>query len=187
MANGENNKPMDLKNAVDKLASGVYFIEKWIVVILFLNMLLLMFIQVFARYVIHSPLAWTEELMRFSFIVASFFGAAVATYEGKHVVINFLTMLMNKLTDNQSKRDRFCHFFDCIVDAVCFLFCGYLSSVLFAYASDLHVKNQLSTALLMPMWWIGYAIAASLALCSFHFLINLLQQLSRKAKKEEIE
>lgn len=163
----ENNK-----NGVERFADGLCKVEKVIMVIFFLAMMIIMFIQVFARYVLHSPLAWTEEVMRFSFILASFFGAAVCTHEHKHVVINFLSLIVGKITKDENKQNVYYAFFDLIVDAVCFVFCLWLTYMMWVYSLDLAAKNQLSTAMLFPMWYIGYGIAASFVLTSFHFALN---------------
>lgn len=163
----ENNR-----NAAERLADGLCKVEKVIMVIFFLAMMVIMFVQVFARYVLHSPLAWTEEVMRFSFILSSFFGAAVCTHEHKHVVINFLSLIVTKITKDENKQNVSYAFFDLIVDAVCFVFCLWLTYMMANYAMDLQAKNQLSTAMLFPMWYIGYGIAASFVLTSFHFALN---------------
>lgn len=163
---------MEHRNVVERFADGLCKVEKVIMTAFFIAMMLIMFIQVFARYVLHSPLAWTEEVMRFSFILASFFGAAVATHEQKHVVINFLSLIVNKVTKDESKKDVIYAFFDLLVDIVCFLFCLWLTWMMWDYSMDLQAKNQLSTAMLFPMWYVGWGITAAFLLTSFHFALN---------------
>lgn len=163
----ENNR-----NVVERFADGLCKVEKVIMVVFFLAMMIIMFVQVFARYVLHTPLAWTEEVMRFSFILASYFGAAVATHEHKHVVINFLSLIVNKVTQDEKKQNVIYAFFDLIVDAACFAFCLWLTVMMTNYSLDLADKNQLSTAMLFPMWYVGYGISASFLLTSFHFALN---------------
>ena len=163
---------MENKNAVERFADGLCKVEKGIMNVFFLAMMVIMFIQVFARYVLHTPLAWTEEVMRFSFILASFFGAAVCTHTRKHVVINFLSIIVTKITKDEKKQNVIYAFFDLIFDAVCFCFCLWLTWMMFEYSLDLQAKNQLSTAMLFPMWYIGWGISASFVLTSFHFALN---------------
>lgn len=59
-------------------------------VALFVAILVVMVLQVTFRYVLNSPLTWTEELARYLFIWACFLGAPVATRRGSHVTIAFV-------------------------------------------------------------------------------------------------
>ena len=53
-------------------------------------MVALMFMQVLFRFVFHSPLAWTEELARYTFIWSTFIAACVAAVKGEHVALGML-------------------------------------------------------------------------------------------------
>ena len=178
---------MENRNAVERFADGLCRVEKVIMTFFFMAMMIIMFVQVFARYVLHTPLAWTEEVMRFSFILASFFGGAVATHEHKHVVINFLSLIVNKITKDENKQNVIYAFFDLIVDAVCFVFCLWLTYMMWTYAADLQAKDQLSTAMLFPMWYIGYGIAVTFFLTSFHFALNTASSFKVFNKKRKGE
>ncbi len=57
-------------------------------------MTILISLQVLFRYVLNSPLAWTEELARYVFIWTTFIASFVAAVKGEHVAI---TMLGEKL------------------------------------------------------------------------------------------
>ncbi len=178
---------MDKKNVVERFADKLCLVEKVAMVIFFLSMLIIMFLQVFMRYVIHSPLAWTEEVMRYSFILASFFGGAVATHEHKHVVINFLSLIVERVTKEESKQNVIYAFFDLVVDAVCFCFCLWLTYMMWNYAGDLVANNRLSTALLFPLWYIAYGIALTFLCTSFHFALNTASSFKvfNRQRKEE--
>ena len=56
-------------------------------------MTILISLQVLFRYVLNSPLAWTEELARYTFIWMTFIAGFVAAVRGEHVAI---TMLQDK-------------------------------------------------------------------------------------------
>lgn len=49
----------------------------------------LIFVQVLCRYVLQSPLSWSEELARYLFIWLTFCGASVAFYEGTHIKVSY--------------------------------------------------------------------------------------------------
>ena len=55
-------------------------------------------LQVFARYIVANPMAWTEELARYAFIGTTFFGAIIALREKQHVAMG---MLVGKLPDRK--------------------------------------------------------------------------------------
>jgi len=52
-------------------------------------------VGVFKRYVLDSPLVWTEELSTFLFIWVSFLGAAVASSRKKHILVD---IFVNRLS-----------------------------------------------------------------------------------------
>lgn len=57
----------------------------------FVTMLAVMLVQVFTRYVVNHPLAWTEELSRFAYIWAIFLGAILAQRTKSHMTVTILT------------------------------------------------------------------------------------------------
>ena len=69
---------MEKKNIITKINDGFCKVEKTITWVVFAIMLALLLIQVFCRYLFEMPLAWAEELVRYTYIAVSFLGAAVA-------------------------------------------------------------------------------------------------------------
>jgi TRAP-type C4-dicarboxylate transport system permease small subunit len=68
------------------------FFNKYLSVLITLAfglMTILIFGQVVCRYVLHSPLSWSEELARYLFIWLTFCGASVAFYEGTHIKVSY--------------------------------------------------------------------------------------------------
>lgn len=57
---------------------------------LFAAILVIMVLQIGFRYVLNSPLTWTEELARILYIWACYLGAPVALRRGNHVTIVFV-------------------------------------------------------------------------------------------------
>lgn len=68
-----------------------YNLEEIISGSLFAFMTAITIINVFLRYITGNSPAWIEELCRFSFIWMAFFGAALCTKHGKHIVIDVVT------------------------------------------------------------------------------------------------
>ena len=59
--------------------------------VLFAMIILLTITQVFCRFVLDSPLVWSEELSRLLFVWMTMFGAPVLTYRRIHLAIPELT------------------------------------------------------------------------------------------------
>ena len=53
-------------------------------------MFFVVMLQIFARYVIRASIPWTEELSRYLLVFMTFFGAAVALKENRHITISIL-------------------------------------------------------------------------------------------------
>jgi TRAP-type C4-dicarboxylate transport system permease small subunit len=64
--------------------------EEVILGILFVNMCLFVLIQIVSRYIFKSPLLFTEEAARYSYVWITFFGMAVATKLENHIRIDLL-------------------------------------------------------------------------------------------------
>lgn len=61
-----------------------------LLVILMMTMFVSVCLQVFFRYVLESPLSWSEELARYAFVWISFLGAAMALGKRMHFGIDYL-------------------------------------------------------------------------------------------------
>jgi TRAP-type C4-dicarboxylate transport system permease small subunit len=59
----------------------------WVCVALFVAILIIMVLQVTFRYVLATPLIWTEELARYLYVWACWLGAPVALRRGNHISI----------------------------------------------------------------------------------------------------
>lgn len=92
-------------NVLQLISKRLYQGERVIAIVTFISMMLIMFIQVFFRYVVQSSLAWSEEAMRYLFVITSYFGAACATYEHKHVVIDFLGTICGKFVKGEKRQE----------------------------------------------------------------------------------
>lgn len=55
-------------------------------------MVIVIFTQVFSRYVVGSSISWTEELARYLLIYLTFIGSAVAVREHAHLRVDFLVV-----------------------------------------------------------------------------------------------
>ncbi len=79
---------------IGKINHVILAIEKAGLSFLMVGMLIFGFLQVFARFVLKTPIGWSEELLTYSFTWTSFIGASMAIYTKSHFSVD---LLMNKL------------------------------------------------------------------------------------------
>ena len=69
-------------------------LEDFVTLIVSILLVVIVFFQVFFRYVLNSPLAWSEELARFTFVWLVFISSAVVARDDSHMSMNFVVNLM---------------------------------------------------------------------------------------------
>ena len=74
----------------------VYGWEDWISFALFWTLAIIVFYQVFTRYVIEDPAGWTEEIARYFLVAVVFVGAAMSVRKNNHIQVDYFYRLMPK-------------------------------------------------------------------------------------------
>ena len=125
------------------------------------------FLQVFFRFVVQSPLYWTEELSRYSFVYVVFIGSAWAGKKHMHLGVDYFTL---KLPDSVMRVLRF--ILDCLILA--------FSAVIVAAGVLVVPVNlkQSSPALHIPMGAVYAAIPIGFGLLFVYYLEHLLNDLN---------
>ena len=168
---------MEKKNIISKINDAFCKVEKTITWIAFAIMLGLLLIQVFCRYLFEMPLAWAEEMVRYTYIAVSFLGAAVALRERTHISIDILpSILENKIKDPE-KKEFLLECLDIFANLVQLVFFIILSIWMLEYNIDLDAKNQITTANQWPMWLMCLPVTVSCMLMAFHGLLNALEDI----------
>jgi len=72
----------------------VSFIERWTLTVLFVGMIICGALQIIARFILQSPIAWSEELLTYSFVWTSFLGAGLAINSLSHFNVDLLIVRM---------------------------------------------------------------------------------------------
>lgn len=68
--------------------------EKGLLLILLVAMVFLGFLQILSRFVLKSPIVWSEGLLMYMFVWSSFIGASLAVAESVHFEVEvFMTLL----------------------------------------------------------------------------------------------
>lgn len=77
-----------------KLLDGVNRAVEYVVSIMLLVMVIVVFLQVIFRFVLHSSLPWSEELSRYILVWISFLGASIGVRRGAHIGVEAVTNLL---------------------------------------------------------------------------------------------
>lgn len=83
-------------NGVDKVFHMVDKIMEAFSALILGGMTFLIFVQVLARYVFKTPLAWSEESARFLFIWMTFIAGYVGARKGQHIGVELIQNLLPK-------------------------------------------------------------------------------------------
>lgn len=156
-------------NAILKV---IDFINKWvlfILAILFGVMAAIIIFQVFSRFFLGLPLAWSEEIARLIMAYTVFLGAGIALGKGRLIAVEFL---LEKLSD--SKRN--------VLIIIIQIIAIFFFILLFIQGLKMidQVHSQLSSAMRIPM----SLFYASIPIGSILLMINsigvMLEIFSRK-------
>lgn len=114
-------------------------------------------VEVFRRYFLNSPGAYTEEIIRYLLVAMIFFGMAYVVRVRKHIVCNVIPSSMNQ---------KLQYAFYVVMTILCLLF-----HCLMLYASYTMVINQMlimktAPAMGIPMWPVS-----SVTICGFFLCI----------------
>lgn len=121
------------------------------------------FLAVIARYLFNAPLAWSEELCRYSFVWLTFLGAEVCLRKGSHISIDIITK--NFPLRFQQFLETWMRLFIAVILTA--LLIGGLKVSTVAHA-------QLSPGLGLPMSYVYFALPAGAALMLLELLMQAL-------------
>lgn len=139
------------------------YLEEALLLIMLCAMVLIMGVQITARYVFASSLSWSEEITRFLFIGSGFLSASYCIKKGVSVKIDQLVgMLPGKGV----------HIFRLISYTIQLIFFAYLVPFAWGYVMSGVKSGQLSPACGIPMWIVQMFTVISFVLC----VIRLIQK-----------
>lgn len=146
-------------------------LEYYLTAVLFTLLILVCFLQVLFRFVLSLPLAWTEELSRYLFILLVYVGASAAAGEGKHVRVEIIdSVLPAKATK--------------ALNIIVQLLCALISLVIVKdMILNANRMNQQSAALRLPMAVLYVLVAAMFVLIAARFLQRIVY-LMKKGEDE---
>ena len=141
--------------------------------ILFVILIFACVAQVFFRFVLNNSLSWTEELARYCFIWMHMIGASLLIEANGHATVTVILDLMHGAVRKV---------FDILIELI-ILFNGVVmlhSGWVLSYSS----RNNLSTAMSVPMWMINSSVAVGGLLLVFQALVRIAVVLAGEQTQE---
>ncbi len=140
---------------------------------------LVLFVNVFLRYIFHSSTTWAEEAIRYAIIWVTFIGASVCARRGSHVGIDLFAQALPPLGM------KIVLAFGQFISAAFMAFCTYYGWEMFMLMLS---TGQKSPAMLMPMAIVYFAMPLGFLLTTIEFIsagIRILRTSDAEMKHEQ--
>jgi TRAP-type C4-dicarboxylate transport system permease small subunit len=147
---------------------------KYFLVFLMIVMFVLTTLQITLRYVFNVGLSWSEELVRFVFVWATFLAAAIGIREHIHIGVDAVVNLL---------RPALRRYADTVVYLVIIAFGVIMITAGIQVVQLTH--SQLSPAMMMPMSYVYIAIPIGGALCLVYAIGELVRVWNKAGKNGE--
>ncbi|MFH1758833.1 MAG: TRAP transporter small permease [Pseudomonadota bacterium] len=154
---------------MSKWEKGWTRVEKFIVGILALSAIIISFWAVIARYMLHNPPDWAEEIVIYLIIWAVFFTASILAAEKGHVAA---TLIVERFP---LKARRYLAVFNGLV---ALSFCVAVSVLGYKIVAAAYIYDERSlTALRFPVWIPYLSVAAGCTLVALRYVLRVYRLL----------
>ncbi|MGG3914976.1 TRAP transporter small permease [Rossellomorea vietnamensis] len=143
-------------------------LEKYILFFLTLVMVVVVFIQVFMRYVMENSLSWSEELARYCFIWLIYIGISYAVKHKRHISVDAALLLF---------KDKMKIVISIISNILFLIFCVYVVIYGYGIASQLLAFGQTTPALQIPTGVVYLAPPVGMALAGVRLIQNIINDI----------
>jgi TRAP-type C4-dicarboxylate transport system permease small subunit len=149
----------DFSRTMTRIDGRLAQLEAVVLIMLVVAMTVVVFLQIFFRYVLGQPLYWSEELARYLFVWLSILGAALGLQKSGHFGLDILFLRLPE------KGRRF-------TKVLIHLLMGVVILFIFIQGVTLVQKTALqdSPAMEIPMSWAYACLPVGAALMAFHLL-----------------
>lgn len=154
---------------LDRIWSVIDLVIKYLMAICFGGMTLIIFLQVVSRYVLKSPLSWSEELARYLFVWVSYIGSVIAARQGQHIGVE---LLIKKFPSRCNQ----------IIRIIANVLTGCFFLVVFIYFCKMWpmLSMQKTSALQLPMSYPYLGLGIGSILLAFTYLTDAIRVFSEK-------
>ena len=144
-----------IRDGLARIVNGIDKIERFLITVIFTEVIIVGFAQVVCRFILRTPLPWSEELLRFSFIWLTYTASSMGIMAGTHATV---------LTDRLSVKSQ--KVLQVFIDLLTAFFCAVVFYFSITIIQTQIATNQISPAMRIPMY-IPYAGITA----SFGFMI----------------
>lgn len=144
-----------------KVWDGIVFAVFWV-------LFAVVFLQLFARYVLNDSPGWTEEIARYLLIGVTFIGSVTAMRKGTHIAVEALFKYLGATAR---------HWLLVAIDLVVALFCIFLAVT----AAQLSLRtNQFMVSIDISKAWVYWIVCASFVAMSIYAALRFMRRLQRR-------
>lgn len=145
------------------------YFEEMLLLTFLMIMVVVMGMQIIARYLFAASLSWSEELTRYLFVCSGFLSASYCVKYSLSIKISQLIELLPS---------RLMHTVKLISYVVQIAFYGYLTPAAYKFVTAAVESGQRTAAIGLPMW----LIESSTLLCCMLTVFRLLQKVLERVK-----
>lgn len=149
---------------IERLVSGLKFVESGLLVGLLATMILLAAYQVVARNFFDTGILWGDSLVRVLVLWVTFIGATIASRNDEHIRIDLLTRFIGEISSKWLDRFRS-------------LFTAFIAAVFAWYSFDfvrLDYQDEMIAFASVPAWMCEAVMPFGAALISLRYLLRAL-------------
>ena len=144
---------------VDKVL--LYF-EEIFLCILFTILPIGCLFQVLCRYVLHLPIAWTEELMRALFVWATFVGCSIAVKYNSHLGVTAIVNMFPRRVKSLAQT---------LIYATCTVLCAFFTYSSYRMVAFQTMLGQLLPVTRIPVAWTTASMPVGFGMMTIRFAL----------------
>jgi TRAP-type C4-dicarboxylate transport system permease small subunit len=133
----------NIKKGLKYLSGVIDKIERFIITVLFAEVIVIGFMQIVFRFVFRAPLSWSEELLRYSFVWITYLASSMGIMAGTHANVAVLRDAIPPKAQNVVKL---------LNELLTLFFCGVVFYISLAVLQNQISNSQVSTAMGIPMY-----------------------------------
>jgi TRAP-type C4-dicarboxylate transport system permease small subunit len=138
---------------------------------------ILIFVQVFTRYVMQTSIFGIEDLATFVAVWLYFIGGSLGAWERGHISAS--------LVDFVIKSDRAARWIKAFSAVLTTILSGWMTVWAFQYFMFTLQRGQMSLEINLPMAYVTVAMPIGLALMTFYFLIEALDLIGKARRRPQ--
>ena len=153
--------------------SALARIETVVSTVIFVLMLSMMVVQVTARYLFEFPLPWSEEMIRYMFVMTVFIGAGAVCKYRDHIEIDVISDFVSRIRNERTKA-RVIRAQRMVADlaslATLSIFCWYC----YDFVAAMVESDQRSPAMDFPTYIVTGVMFLGVVLMIVHYLVKIV-------------